>query len=138
MALISVRVLTEQGLSVALVRGELTLDDLSALIQAYPERPTEDLLFIYRELDGKGVSPDSVRQFASAVLSQAAKGRTAFVADSNLEFGLTRLFEAHTAEKDSVYRQVFREISSAAEWLGIEVTQLDAILSELEHEDIRA
>lgn len=134
MAKISVRILKDQKLSVALIRGKITIENLEAM-RSNSTRPTADLLMVYRDLDGQGVTAEQLREFAMSVFSEGVVGRTAFVVSTDLEFGLTRIFDALTDTNDNqVQRRVFRSLIEAANWFGIELSELTAVVSELERE----
>jgi hypothetical protein len=90
---------------------------------------------VYRDLDGQGVTAEQLREFAMSVFSEGVVGRTAFVVSTDLEFGLTRIFDALTDTNDNqVQRRVFRSLIEAANWFGIELSELTAVVSELERE----
>ena len=76
-----------------------------------------DQLWDLREVTEISVTPDTVRQLASA-RSFKPGARRAVVAPNDLAFGLARMFQLLHDEAPEEFR-VFRSVKGARSWLGL-------------------
>ena len=112
----------QHALLLTVFRGDLTDDDFRAHLLALRSNPRFHRLM--RELvDLRAVTAGSV---SSAMLSQSARwllhapeARRAFVAPSDLLFGLFRMYQTHLGDVGASQVGVFREIEPALRWLGL-------------------
>jgi hypothetical protein len=79
--------------------------------------PTFDQLADLREVADFTISSPQVREDALLAVF-APSARRAFVASSDLAFGLARMYGLH-AESAQQNIQVFRELAEAERWLGL-------------------
>jgi hypothetical protein len=105
-------------------RGTATAAGYAALDRDLIEHPLMkkdiDVLFDERELDLSEYSAEDVRANAEHAKSGSARwgnGRWAFVAETDLGYGVGRMWEMQ-AEDGIAKHRIFRSIDEAREWLG--------------------
>jgi hypothetical protein len=87
--------------------------------------PALNILWDFREAHpSKSVNAESMKQIAALVkktIGSRTNGRTAFVAPSDLAFGLSRMYIAHVAIEKSAHKtNVFHTLDEALQWLEAE------------------
>ncbi len=111
-----------QHLVVRVFEGVVTDDDLlrdtEALRSAPDYKPEYRQLIDARGVERADVSTQVIRDLARASPG-AADARRAFVAASDLVFGLARMFEIQRADAPEEVR-VFRDMDEARAWLGLD------------------
>jgi len=112
-----------RGLVLTREWGELSDEDLRGLYERIRSDPAFDPSF--RQLcDLRAVtkittSADTLRFLAQSSIFQAGV-RRAFVVDREVDFGLARLFQTYS-ECEGGTVEVFRNMSEAETWLGLEL-----------------
>lgn len=105
-----------------IVSGQVTADEVTEAIATYFDGPTTpNVLWDLRKADLSGLSAEAVAKVARQVAGQGdarAAGRTALVADGDLAFGLSRMYES-TLRGASTARPtaIFRDMNEALAWL---------------------
>lgn len=122
---IDYRVDEETGIAMAVGRGVVTAEDIIKLIERYQAdtrlcRPHKEL-FDVRGVGEWQVSAENVRVVAAHVESMGDRfrgGQVAYVASSDLAFGIGRIFGV-VAEELGIEIRVHRELAEACQWLGL-------------------
>ena len=111
--------------TIHIASGVVTEQDFMEKIRFfYEEAPTKHILWDLREADMGSLTSGSAERIARYVAEMGKKykdvrigGKSAFVAASDLEFGLLREYEMHGGERLPSGVAVFREMAAAIEWL---------------------
>ena len=101
--------------------GDLRIEDMAALVN----RLAELRVFSYAQrFDARGaavvLSAEEVRRLVPLVgrlREEHGQARTAFIADSDVSFGMARMYATLSAETDSGF-MVYRKIEEGDAWLG--------------------
>jgi hypothetical protein len=100
-----------------------TLDSIlhyiSDNIHAWRDKNT---LWDLSELDFTSIGPDEIKTFSEKVgpVTKVREGlKTAFVVDSDLTFGMIRMFQTLYNDKISIEVQVFKNQNDAIQWLTV-------------------
>ena len=104
--------------------GELSILDLKAaaatMIEGLEKHPTPPRHMLWdltaAKLDLDAVEVQRLVEFVGARAGEP-RGRTAYVADADLAFGLMRVYQAYRSEHDDQI-SVFRDRKEAIDWLG--------------------
>jgi SpoIIAA-like len=114
----------EKQLITFTVTGELDFDELSEAYQSYydDEKPSKNMLWDFRSAKGGSIlSKERLEQYALFPKRYAHKrpvGKTAYVVESDLGFGLGRMIMAYAQFSDiKVEINVFRSMDEAIQWL---------------------
>ena len=107
-------------------QGLITDDDMVACIAALREdpdlQPHMNILSDMRDIDVGFTSRGVVEMVAVMELSsdRRSAAKAAIVTNSDVAFGMARMFQAQSAikEQDPQFR-IFRGMSEACEWLGV-------------------
>ena len=104
------------------VTGTVTVADMltyQATLVAHPQfSPDFDSLSDFTASDPFTASPDDIRRLAENLPFRPGT-RRAYVASSDLHFGLSRMAQAYSAAS-GLEAQVFRDRAAALAWLGRE------------------
>lgn len=106
--------------------GELTPDELMKVVESFKIDPPElNILWDFRKAHpSRSFGVESIKQVAVLVkqtIGSRANGRTAFVAPSDLAFGLSRMYMTHVEIEKSTHKtNVFRTKGEALQWLEAE------------------
>ena len=101
--------------------GALTSDQIQSEMEKFFETcPNKDAIWDFTNADMKAITREDMERLYGFLAANASKrdgGRTAFVAQNDLEFGLSRMAEMLT---DSLpyERRTFRSIEEAIAWLA--------------------
>ncbi len=115
------RIDTDANLVITTAEGEVTAEDLAEharALAAHPDRPLFELVDFSDRVDVT-ISPDVVRSAAFFLAEHDANApgaRLAFVAKSDVIYGMTRLFQANRSHPN-VAIEVFRDRDEALRWL---------------------
>ena len=124
MGTISAKYETEKDLTIVTAEGAISADDLLDWGNSYYEgRITPLILWDVTKADLSGIQSDKLRKIAEIMsrISEARRGgKTAFVYDNPLEFGIGRMFQAYSEMEDMPFQvQSFRNFHEARKWLGV-------------------
>ena len=105
--------------------GDLEEAEINNIIEPfYRDETTHNLLWDFSEASMSGISSLFVRETAEKVrdLVPARKnGKIAVIAPKDLEFGMARMFQLMSDEKQFPFRvKVFRHVGEACQWLFVE------------------
>jgi len=122
MANIVVDIIPEDDLTVFTVEGELSADQIIRYSsEYYMNNPTKYVLWDARKGSVHKINSDGFRMIAQQMQKYTIKrkgGKTAFVRDYDLDFGMGRMYEVFSEiEKLPVRYRVFRNIEEAKMWL---------------------
>ena len=124
MGTISAKYETEKDLTIVTVEGAISADDLLDWGNSYYEgQITSLILWDVTKADLSGLQSDKLRKIAEIMsrISEARRGgKTGFVYDNPLEFGIGRMFQAYSEMEDMPFQvQSFRSFHEARKWLGV-------------------
>ena len=124
MGTISAKYETEKDLTIVTAEGAISADDLLDWGNSYYEgQITPLILWDVTKADLSGIQSDKLRKIAEIMsrISEARRGgKTAFVYDNPLEFGIGRMFQAYSEMEDMPFQvQSFKNFDEAMEWLGV-------------------
>ena len=114
----------EKDLTIVTAEGVITADDLLEWGNSYYEGPiTPLILWDVTNADLSTLKGDQLRKIAEAMsrVSEVRRGgKTAFVYDKPLEFGIGRMFQAYSEMEDMPFEvQSFKSFDEAKAWLGV-------------------
>lgn len=118
---ITFQVEKEKAITVFKATGALRFDEvMSAVKSFYAANPTKHVLWDLLEITDIQLSSKEVEMIASYQPRYDGKresGKTAFVAQKDVLFGLSRMFELHSEVKAAPYpTMVFRSLQEACQW----------------------
>ena len=118
---ISFQVEEEKDLTVFKVTGALRFDEVMAAVQSfYADNPTKHVLWDLLGITDIQLTSEEVEQIASyqpRYDGEREPGKTAFVAQKDLLFGLSRMFELQSEGQHAPYPvMVFRSLDEAFRW----------------------
>ncbi len=104
--------------------GRITAADLLAwVVRYYAGKPTRLILWDFNDAELADLSSDALKSLANEVKKRSVArvgGKTAFVSDADLAFGLGRMFQVFSElEGIRVEYMIFRSMAEAREWLGV-------------------
>lgn len=105
------------------VRGVLIFDAVMAAVKSFYEgEPTANVLWDLVDTSEIRITSDQLQKivdFQPRYDGKRPSGKTAFVANKDLQFGLSRVFQAHSRIKDAPYPVgVFRSTQEAIDWIA--------------------
>lgn len=111
-----------EDLTVFTASGTLTFDDAMFVVKAfYAGDPTKHVLWDLTETTEVELSSEEIEKIATyepRIGGKRPLGKTAFVAEKDILFGLARMFETHSSLGQSPYLvMVFRSKDEAYKWL---------------------
>ena len=111
-----------KDLTVFTAKGVLTFDDAMFVVKAfYDGDPTKHVIWDMTDTTNVQLTSKEVEKIATfepRIKGKRALGKTAFVAQKDILFGLSRMFEIHSEMVNSPYPvMVFRSIEQAYKWL---------------------
>ena len=114
----------EIDLTIVTAKGMITADDLLDWGNRYYKGPiTQLILWDVTNADLSALQADQLKQIAENMsrISEARRGgKTAFVYDKPLEYGIGRMFQAYSEMEDMPFKvQSFQSFDEAREWLGV-------------------
>ena len=80
----------------------------------------KNTLWDVRALNFKDISPEKIRLFTDRIqpVTKIREGlKTAIVVNSDLSFGMTRMFQLQYNEKINIYTEIFKDKDEAVNWL---------------------
>ena len=104
--------------------GELTPDDFMDVVEAFKDDPPAlNILWDFREAyPSKAFTPDHTADIAALskyTIGSRSDGKTAYVASSELVYGMCRMFTSQLVMKGALHTtMVFHEIDDAIDWLS--------------------
>ena len=124
MGTIEIEVNIDKKLTTNIAKGEITYKDFLGWAENYYSGAvTEFILWDFTEADFSKITSDDLRdlvQVAKKYSYKRAGGKTAFVSNENLSFGLGRMFEMLSEVEDIQFEyKSFRIMTEAKEWLGV-------------------
>ena len=122
MANIDVNIVPEDDLTIFIVEGDLTGDEIIEYsYEYYINKPTKHVLWDARKGSVQRISAEKFREIAQQMEKATIKrkgGKTAFVGVYDADFGMGRVYEAYAEiQKLPVSYRVFRNIEDAKNWL---------------------
>lgn len=110
-----------RDLTVFCIEGELSFEEqMEALRQFYEGTPTRNVVWDFRRLEGSRISSGQLREIISFIKWHGKKrpaGKTALVAATDLDFGLSRMSQAYADyEKVPWPIESFRTMDEALAW----------------------
>ena len=110
-----------RDLTVFTVTGVINFDDALPVVKAFYEGvPTKNVLWDLSETTDEQFTSQEVEAIASfgkRYEAERASGKTAFIAQKDILFGLSRMFEIQSVLKQSPHSvMVFRKKDEAFEW----------------------
>lgn len=114
----------EKDLTIVTVSGAITADDLQDWgIKYYEGQITSLILWDVTKADLSAIRGDELRGIAGNIspISEVRRGgKTAFVYDKSLEYGIGRMFEAYSEIANMPFEvRAFRNFDEAKQWLGV-------------------
>ena len=113
------------NLTTVICTGEISFDEIMYTMIRYYQGidgpPTKMVLWDLSRASAENISANELEEIAQLRLDndkQMTSGKTAVVAPSDINFGLSRMFLSKTVEARR-YLRVFRTLDEAEEWLGI-------------------
>lgn len=105
------------------VRGALIFDEVMAAVQSFYEgEPTANVLWDLVDTSEIRITSDQLQKivdFQPRYAGKRSSGKTAFAANKDLQFGMSRVFQAHSRIKDAPYSVgVFRSTQEAMDWIA--------------------
>ena len=109
-------------LTVFTVKGVLNFDDTMPVVKAfYDGDPTKHVIWDMSDITEIHLTSEEVEKIATfppRIEGKRELGKTAFVAQKDILFGLSRMFEAYSSIVNSPYPiMVFRSIEEAYKWI---------------------
>jgi len=122
MAIIESIIDDENDLTVFTVKGELTAKEIiHCASEYYTKKPTKFVLWDATSGTVGAISNDDFRQLAEQMKNFTSKrkgGKTAFIGNSNLDFGLGRMYGSFAEIEDlPVAYRTFRTVEEAKKWI---------------------
>ncbi len=105
-------------------KGEITYQNLEDAVQKSYDHPDwqkdQNVLCDFREATWS-LSSDEMRRVITSFSSDDQASKLAMLVSRDLEFGMSRMFEI-LSEDTAIWKKykIFRDISEAKQWLGIE------------------
>ena len=97
-------------------------EQIKAMKQFYTEAPTKNVIWDYTEaieIMTKNTEVLATVQYAKENAEKRKEGRTAFVANTKLKYGISRMVAIYADIKDlPVAMEVFENIDSAIAWIA--------------------
>ena len=111
-----------RDLTIFRASGELTYEmQIEALSRFYAGEPTPNVLWDMREIRGNRVSSGELQRivaFAKQHTDKRARGKTALVVGSKLDFGLSRQVDAYADNEQLPWKiRPFLSLRSALTWI---------------------
>ncbi len=124
MGTISAKYDRAKDLTIVTAKGVITADDLLDWGNNYYEgQITSLILWDVTNADLSSLQADQLREIAENMsrISEVRKGgKTAFVYDKPLEYGIGRMFQAYSEIEDMPFEvQSFQSFDEAKAWLGV-------------------
>ena len=124
MGTISAKYDMAKDLTIVSAKGVITADDLLDWGNNYYEgQITSLILWDVTNADLSSLQADQLREIAENMsrISEVRKGgKTAFVYDKPLEYGIGRMFQAYSEIEDMPFEvQSFQSFDEAKAWLGV-------------------
>ena len=124
MGTISAEYDTEKDLTIVTAQGLITADDLLDWGNHYYEgQITQRILWDVTNADLSALQADQLQEIAenmSRISEVRRGGKTAFVYDKPLEYGIGRMFQAYSEMEAMPFEvQSFQSFDEAREWLGV-------------------
>ncbi len=124
MGTISAKYDLAKDLTIVTAKGVITADDLLDWGNNYYEgQITSLILWDVTNADLSSLQADQLREIAENMsrISEVRKGgKTAFVYDKPLEYGIGRMFQAYSEMEDMPFEvQSFQSFDEAKAWLGV-------------------
>ncbi len=115
---------TDKDLTLVTVSGAITADDLKDWgVKYYEGQITSHILWDVTKADLSAIQGDQLKEIAAIVsrISEVRRGgKTAFVYDQPLEYGIGRMFQAYSEMENMPFEvQTFRRVEEARQWLGV-------------------
>lgn len=125
MASIKVFIDPDRNLTVFEVRGDLTAEEIMRYSsEHYQTQPTKLVLWDCSLGSVKNIRSNEFRRIAEKMKKIAEKrvgGKTAFVGDITVDFGMGRMYEAFAEiEEVPVEYRTFKNVEDARKWLDLE------------------
>jgi len=113
-------------LTINKAKGKLTAEELLIwLSEYYSGITTKLILWDFNEADLSSITSEEFMEIAKEVKNRSdlrAEGKTAFVVNNDLGFGLGRMFQAFSEiEGTQLEFMSFRDVVEARKWLGLDV-----------------
>lgn len=104
------------------VKGPLLFNEVMAVVKSfYESEPTANVLWDLVDTSAIKITSDQLQQlvdFQPRYEGKRPSGKTAFAANKDLQFGLSRVFQAHSRISEAPYPVgVFRSKQEAINWL---------------------
>jgi len=119
---ITVQIDKPKNLTVFTVKGVLSFDNVMPMVKAfYDSEPTKNVIWDLTHTTEVQFTSEEVKKIATfepRIKGKRELGKTVFVAQKDILFGLSRMFEIHSEIVNSPYPiMVFRSIEQAYKWL---------------------
>ena len=115
-------------LTIHAASGDLSFDEAFREIEAYykQKKPTRNVLWNLNQVSALNFTSEEIEKIASyepRFEDIRPSGKTAIVANEDLSFGISRMFELYSQMKQAPHDvRVFRELEQAMEWLELNLT----------------
>ena len=125
MALITRTNTEDSSTAILTVSGVFTYEDvIQALKDFYEGDVTPNMVWDFTDADLSEMTSEHLRLIVEFAVSKARlrkKGRTAFVATKDFEFGIARMFDTFAEMgKHTIPTYTFRDMDKAIEWINVE------------------
>jgi len=119
---ITAQIEKSKDLTIFTVRGTLSFNNAMPVVKAfYDSEPTKHVIWDLTDATEVQFTSEEVEKIATfepRIKGKRELGKTAFVAQRDILYGLSRMFETHSEIAKSPYPvMVFRSIEKACNWL---------------------
>ncbi len=111
-----------RNLTIFTAKGELTYaEQLATLKEFYDGHPTVNVIWDFRSIEGSRITSEELNRIISFIKSQESnrpQGKTALVATTDLDFGLSRMGQAYADIQELPWQiQAYRSMDEAIKWI---------------------
>ena len=111
-----------RDLTVFTARGVLTFENQMAVLKKfYSGKPSANMIWDFREIKGSRITSPQIRKIILYIKMHSknrTKGKTALVADSDLDFGLARMSASYSEVEKLPWKiEAFRSMKEALGWI---------------------
>lgn len=125
-----IKTIISDDMTIRKVIGAPDVDELIVAVKEYyAGRPTKYILWDLSMASAKNLASNDIKYLVELVKTYAdirTGGKTAVIAPFDLEYGMTRMSQAYANFIGLQFSvSVFRSVSDARKWLGVDVPTVD-------------
>ncbi len=119
---ITITIDEKRDLTLFTAEGELTFrEQMTALRKFYRGNPSANVIWDFRKIAGNRISSQELQKIISFIKQHESKrplGRTALIAATDLDFGLSRMGQTYADVEDLSWEmEAFRSLAPALRWI---------------------